>query len=148
LVATMRVALGGEDVTIMRDGQSKYGVPVALTAVVGALLLTADRWVVAGWGGKTMLGYYAFGASVATAATALAVVVRTVVFAEVYGDAQEGRGAAAVLAHLQRAVLPFAQLLPPLLGALGVAAGPLVAAVMPGYTPAIPSGCAAGTGAT
>ena len=31
VVATMRVALGGEDVTIVRDGQSKYGVPVALT---------------------------------------------------------------------------------------------------------------------
>jgi multidrug efflux pump subunit AcrB len=30
-VATMRVALGGEDVTIVRDGQSKYGVPVTLT---------------------------------------------------------------------------------------------------------------------
>jgi multidrug efflux pump subunit AcrB len=31
VVATMRVALGGEDVTIVRDGQSKYGVPVTLT---------------------------------------------------------------------------------------------------------------------
>jgi multidrug efflux pump subunit AcrB len=30
VVATMRAALGGEDVTIVRDGQSKYGVPVAL----------------------------------------------------------------------------------------------------------------------
>ena len=31
VVTTMRVALGGEDVTIVRDGQSKYGVPVQLT---------------------------------------------------------------------------------------------------------------------
>jgi multidrug efflux pump subunit AcrB len=31
VVTTMRVALGGEDVTIVRDGQSKYGVPVTLT---------------------------------------------------------------------------------------------------------------------
>ncbi len=31
VVATMRVALGGDDVTIIRDGQSKYGVPVQLT---------------------------------------------------------------------------------------------------------------------
>jgi multidrug efflux pump subunit AcrB len=30
VVATMRVALGGEDVVIVRDGQSKYGVPVQL----------------------------------------------------------------------------------------------------------------------
>jgi multidrug efflux pump subunit AcrB len=31
VAAMMRAALGGEDVTIIRDGQSKYGVPVALT---------------------------------------------------------------------------------------------------------------------
>jgi multidrug efflux pump subunit AcrB len=31
VVATMRVALGGEDVTIVHDRQSKYGVPVALS---------------------------------------------------------------------------------------------------------------------
>ena len=31
VVTTMRVALGGEDVTIVRDRQSKYGVPVQLT---------------------------------------------------------------------------------------------------------------------
>jgi multidrug efflux pump subunit AcrB len=31
VVATMRVALGGDDVTIVRDGQAKYGVPVQLT---------------------------------------------------------------------------------------------------------------------
>jgi O-antigen/teichoic acid export membrane protein len=117
----------------------RLGVPVAVTGVVGAMLLTADRWVVAGWGGQTMLGYYSFGASVATAATAVAVVVRTVVFAEVYGDAQAGRGALAVRIHLERAVLPFARLLPPLLGMLSLAAGPIIAAAMPSYTAAIPS---------
>ena len=31
VVATLRVALGGEDVTIVRDRQSKYGVPVQLS---------------------------------------------------------------------------------------------------------------------
>jgi multidrug efflux pump subunit AcrB len=31
VVSTMRVALAGEDVTILRDGQSKYGVPIVLT---------------------------------------------------------------------------------------------------------------------
>jgi multidrug efflux pump subunit AcrB len=31
VVTTMRVALGGEDVTIVRDGHSKYGAPVQLT---------------------------------------------------------------------------------------------------------------------
>ena len=31
VVATMRTALAGDDVTMLRDGQSKYGVPVRLT---------------------------------------------------------------------------------------------------------------------
>ena len=117
----------------------RLGVPVAVTGMVGTLLLTADRWVVAGWGGATMLGYYAFGGSVATAATAVAVVIRTVVFADVYGETRSAGSAAAVRAHLERAVLPFARLLPPLLGALAIAVGPLVAATMPGYAPAVPA---------
>jgi len=117
----------------------RRGVPIALTGVTGVLLLTADRWIVAGWGGATMLGYYAFAGSVATAATALALVVRTVVFADVYGEAQAGEAATAVRAHLERAVLPFARLLPPLLGALSLAVGPLVSRGMPGYAAAIPA---------
>lgn len=117
----------------------RLGVPVAMTGVVGALLLTADRWIVAGWGGQTMLGYYALGASVASAAGVLAVVVRTVVFAQVYSDAHAGRGAMAVRRHLEDAVLPFARLLPPVLGALSLAAGPLITLALPGYVPAIPS---------
>lgn len=115
------------------------GVPVAMTGAVGTLLLTADRWIVAAWGGAAMLGYYALGASVASAAGAMAVVVRTVVFAQVYGDAQQGRSSAAVRTHLDRAVLPFARLLPPVLGAFGLAAAPLIARTLPGYVPAIPS---------
>ena len=69
------------------------GLPIALTGIVAMLLLTADRWIVAGWGGATMLGYYAFAGSLATAATALAIVVRTVVFSDVYGEAQAGAAA-------------------------------------------------------
>ncbi len=116
----------------------RLGVPVALTGMVGTLLLTADRWIIAGWGGATMLGYYAFAGSVASAAAALALVIRTVVFADVYGDAQAAGSATAVRTHLERAVLPFARLLPPLLGALSLVVGPIVAAGMPGYGPAVP----------
>ncbi len=47
------------------------GLPVALTGVVGTLLQTADRWLVAAWGGQELLGYYAFGGALASAGAAL-----------------------------------------------------------------------------
>ncbi|MFL5401802.1 MAG: lipopolysaccharide biosynthesis protein [Gemmatimonadales bacterium] len=113
------------------------GLPVALTNCVGILLVTADRWVVTFWGGPTMLGYYAFGASVTVVAAALALVIRTVVFRQVYGQAFSTGKATALRAHLEQALLPFARLLPPVLGLAGLAVGPLVAALLPGYTQAI-----------
>ena len=115
----------------------RIGLPVALTSCVAILLMTADRWIVAIWGGATMLGYYAFGASVTTAAAALALVIRTVVFRDVYGETTSDGAPTALRAHLERALLPYARLLPPLLGAAGLVAGPAVALAMPGYTQAI-----------
>jgi O-antigen/teichoic acid export membrane protein len=87
-----------------------------------------------------MLGYYAFAGSVTTVASALAMVVRTVVFPQVYGEATSNGAAAALQSHLQRALLPFARLLPPLLGALSLALGPVVALVAPTYAAAIAPG--------
>jgi O-antigen/teichoic acid export membrane protein len=113
------------------------GLPVALTSCVSILLVTSDRWVVAFWGGATMLGYYAFGASVTVAASALALVIRTVVFRQVYGEAFSSGAPTALRAHLERALLPFARLLPPLLGGLGLLVGPVVGLLLPGYTAAI-----------
>jgi O-antigen/teichoic acid export membrane protein len=115
----------------------RVGLPVALTGCVAVLLLTADRWIIAIWGGPTMLGYYAFGASVITAAASLAVVIRTVVFRQVYGQASSDGAAAALRTHLELSLLPFARLLPPLLGVAGLAIAPLVASAMPGYTQAV-----------
>lgn len=113
------------------------GLPVALTGVVGTLLQTADRWVVAAWGGHELLGYYAFGAALASAGAALALSVRTVVFPEVYGEAKLAGAAAALQRHLERSLLPFATLVPPVLGALGAVIGPAVALVAPGYAAAV-----------
>jgi O-antigen/teichoic acid export membrane protein len=113
------------------------GLPVALTSCVGILLVTSDRWVVAFWGGRTMLGYYALGASVTSGAAALALVIRQVVFRQVYGETFSAGAATALRGHLERALLPFARLLPPLLGALGLVVGPVVVLVLPGYTAAI-----------
>jgi len=115
----------------------KVGIPVVLTMCVGILLSTGDRWVVALWGGQTMLGHYAFAGSLTTVAAALALVIRTVVFPEVYGQASSSGAASALHGHLERTLLPFARILPPLLGAVSVAVGPLVALAMPQYQEAI-----------
>jgi O-antigen/teichoic acid export membrane protein len=113
------------------------GLPISLTICVLILLSTADRWVVAAWGGPAILGYYAFAASVMAPAIALSQVIRTVVFPQVYGEASSAGPATAVQAHLQRALLPFARLLPPILGVIGILAGPVIAVAMPNYLPAI-----------
>jgi O-antigen/teichoic acid export membrane protein len=113
------------------------GLPVALTGAVGTLLNTADRWVVAAWGGEVLLGYYAFAGALASAATALALAVRTVVFPEVYSDARLAGAATALRRHLERSLMPFATLVPPILGAIGVCLGPVVSLVAPAYAEAV-----------
>jgi O-antigen/teichoic acid export membrane protein len=115
----------------------KVGLPVVLTMCVGILLSTGDRWVVALWGGQTMLGHYAFAGSLTTFAAVLALVIRTVVFPEVYGQASSAGAATALHTHLDRTLLPFARLLPPVLGAASLVTGPLLASAMPQYIAAI-----------
>jgi O-antigen/teichoic acid export membrane protein len=129
----MRPRLDGAVVRVMLVA----GLPVALTGMVGTLLQTADRWVVAVWGGQELLGYYAFGAALASVGAALALAVRTVVFPEVYGDAKLAGAAAALQRHLERSLVPFGTLVPPVLGAIGAGVGPVVALVAPQYTAAI-----------
>ena len=118
----------------------EIGLPVVLSMAAGIALGTGDRWVVAIWGGPTMLGYYAFAGSVTTVAGALAMVVRTVVFPQVYGEASSNGAAAALQAHLERALLPYARLLPPLLGGLSLVLGPVVLQAVPSYREAIAPG--------
>lgn len=119
-------------------GMLAVGVPVALTGVVVVLLQTADRWVVAAWGGQELLGYYAFGGALASAGVALALAVRTVVFPEVYGEVKDVGATTALRRHLERSLIPFATLVPPVLGAIGACVGPAVELITPQYAPAIP----------
>ncbi len=118
-------------------GMLQVGWPIALTGAVGTLLNTADRWIVAAWGGQELLGYYAFAGALASAAAAFALAIRTVVFPEVYGDARRSGAAPALRRHLERSLMPFATLLPPLLGALGFFLGPAVALAAPAYAQAV-----------
>jgi O-antigen/teichoic acid export membrane protein len=124
------------DVSALRR-MLQVGFPLALTGCIGTALQTADRWVVAAWGGATMLGYYAFAGAVASAAIALSLVIRIVVFPKVYADARSAAPGAAVRLHLTNTLLPYARLFPPILGAMGLLLGEALAAVLPDYLPAV-----------
>jgi O-antigen/teichoic acid export membrane protein len=115
----------------------RVGIPLALTGCIGTALQTADRWVVAAWGGSTLLGYYAFAGAVAGAAAALSLVIRSVVFPKVYADARSAAPGAAIRLHLTNTLLPFARLFPPVLGAAGLLLGPVLARVLPDYLAAV-----------
>ena len=90
------------------------GIPITASMFLATSLYTADRWVVAALGGATLLGYYALP-PLWPITGSFAWVVRTVVFADVYGHAQSSGAAAAIDRHVDRSVLPFpgARLYPP-----------------------------------
>jgi O-antigen/teichoic acid export membrane protein len=96
-----------------------------------------DRWVVAGFGGRTLLGYYSFAAALAGLGGALAWVLRTVVIRDLYGHARGADAAPALRAHLHQVVRPYAMLYPALLGAAAFGIGPGVMLFLPRYLPAI-----------
>ncbi len=112
------------------------GIPLALSSALTVALGTADRLVVAAYGGATTLGLYAFGVSIAGLAASLAWIIRTVIFPDVYGSARVAGAAPAMREHLDRTVLPFAYLFPPILGALALAMEPTMALALPRYLPA------------
>jgi len=112
------------------------GIPLALSSALTIALGTADRLVVAAYGGATTLGLYAFGVSIAGLAASFAWIIRTVIFPDVYGSARVAGAAPAMREHLDRTVLPFAYLFPPILGALALAMEPAMALSLPRYLPA------------
>jgi O-antigen/teichoic acid export membrane protein len=112
------------------------GIPLAMSSALTIALGTADRLVVAAYGGAATLGLYAFGVSIAGLAASLAWVIRIVIFPDVYGSARASGAAPAMREHLERTVLPFAYLFPPILGALALAMEPALALALPRYLPA------------
>jgi O-antigen/teichoic acid export membrane protein len=117
----------------------EIGTPLALSSALTIALGTADRLVVAAYGGAATLGLYAFGVSIAGLAASLAWIIRTVIFPDVYGSARVAGAAPAMREHLDRTVLPFAYLFPPILGALALAMEPAMALALPRYLPAAPA---------
>jgi O-antigen/teichoic acid export membrane protein len=112
------------------------GIPLALSTALTIALGTADRLVVVAYGGAATLGLYAFGVSIAGLAASLAWIIRTVIFPDVYGSARAAGAAPAMREHLDRTVLPFAYLFPPILGALALLMEPAMALALPRYLPA------------
>ena len=93
--------------------------------------------MVAALGGTTMLGYYAFAVAVAGLAASFAWVIRTVIFPEIYGHTDAAGAGAALRAHIDHTLIPFARLYPPLLGAAALGIGPAVALLLPQYLEAV-----------
>jgi O-antigen/teichoic acid export membrane protein len=116
----------------------RVGVPLSLAALATTLLTTVDRLIVAGFEGTEALGLYSFGVAVSSLGATAALVVRTVVFRDVYAQARREGGERAADRHLDDTVVPVACLLPPLLGLVGVALGPVIALLAPRYLEILP----------
>jgi O-antigen/teichoic acid export membrane protein len=113
------------------------GFPVVLTMLTTTLLATADRFVVAAYGGTRLLGFYALAVSVAGLAVSLAWVVRTVIFPNVYRQADAEGAGHAIRDHFRTTLLPFARWFPPLLGLGALFIGPAIMLLLPRYAEAV-----------
>ena len=116
----------------------RVGVPLSLAAVATTLLTTVDRLIVVGFEGTEALGLYSFGVAVSSLGASAALVVRTVVFRDVYAQARRDGGELAAAAHIEETVVPVASLLPPLLGLVGLALGPVIVLFVPRYLEILP----------
>ena len=117
----------------------KIGMPILVSLLIGFSLASADRLIVAGKGDIALLGLYGFAFAIAGISGSLATVIRVVLYPEVYASvAAQGEGPA-LEAHLKGTVLPFARLVPPMLGLLALLIAPIVSVWLPEYVGAIPA---------
>ncbi|HEX6010976.1 MAG TPA: oligosaccharide flippase family protein [Geminicoccaceae bacterium] len=112
------------------------GVPLSLTMFLGTLATTVDRFILGAMLGLEALGQYAFGVSAAALGLSAAMIVRTVVFPDLYGRLGTEGAAAVNLAHLDETIRPFVLLLAPLVGAVALTFGPLAALALPQFVAA------------
>jgi O-antigen/teichoic acid export membrane protein len=112
------------------------GVPLSLTMFLGTLATTVDRFILGAMLGLEALGQYAFGVSAAALGLSAAMIVRTVVFPDLYGRLGTEGAAAVNLSHLDRTIRPFVLLLAPLVGAVALTFGPLAALALPQFAAA------------
>lgn len=113
------------------------GFPLVLTMFTTTMLATADRFVVAAYGGTRLLGLYALAVSIAGLAGSMAWVIRTVIFPNVYRQAGAEGAGLAIRDHFDDTLLPFARWFPPLLGLGALLIGPAVMIFLPRYAEAV-----------
>ena len=117
----------------------KVGFPILVSLLIGFILASADRLVVASHKDIALLGWYGFAFSIAGIAGSLAWVIRVVIFPEVYARVATDGVGPALAVHLKEIVLPFARIIPPVIGLMALLMGPVIEAVLPQYTNAIPA---------
>lgn len=115
----------------------RVGAPLSVTLLLGTLLATVDRLILGAVAGIEALGIYAFAVSVAMLGSSAALIVRTVVFPDVYGRMEADGAAGVTEAHLEGTIRPFVLLLAPLVGLGALGFGPLVALLAPQYEAAV-----------
>jgi len=117
------------------------GVPLSVTQLLTAMLVTVDRLFVGAMLGIAALGQYAFAVSVASLGATAALIVRTVVFPDVYGKVGKEDGGGIARAHLAGTVRPFVLVLSPLAGGAALVLVLLAALALPQYLAAAGPAC-------
>ena len=116
----------------------RIGIPVSVSTLLYTALISVDRLLVGAFAGVEALGYYAFAVAVSGIGIVVGHVIRTVLFPEVFRLARRA-GTDASSDYLDRALLPFAWVLPPLFGLVALALGPAIELILPSYTAAAPA---------
>lgn len=114
------------------------GAQITLLGIAGQMLLTADRWVIAGFLGTTSLGYYSLGNALVTPLALIPFSIAGSYFPTLMGlvaTGDEHRAARGTYKAQVSVVLSLAFLL----GTLTAFIEPLIRAVLPSYAPAVPA---------
>lgn len=113
----------------------RIGFPVSLAGILSAGLMTVDRLLVGALEGVGALGTYAFAVTLSSLGVASALVVRTVILTEVYGNrsAEPVQGGSL----LDHSLAAFASMVPPLAGVAALGLAPAIATMLPQYQAAI-----------
>lgn len=121
------------------DRLVQLGAPLGVSQFLLIGLVSVDRLIVAALGGAQMLGFYAFAVVLSGLGASLGMIIRTVIFPDVYSSARVDGSVTAVRSYLDHTLSPLARLLPPILGVIAIALGPLVAYSVPQYMEALPA---------
>jgi PST family polysaccharide transporter len=113
------------------------GLPVSLTNISTTVLQTIDQVLVGFFAGIAALGTYAFAISLSGFGMHLALIARNVILTDVYGAESRGDGGEAGRLVMDRSLVVFTTLLPPLSGFAALLLSPVILAFLPQYEAAV-----------